>query len=528
MPMLKNYIYILIIILFNLKYSFSQQFITPTWQTVHIDTTLRDAQAKSTLEKVLYLNEDEVIMTNYGFLGWTVQRVNIKTGKIIWQNSRNQNKPVVGKDTYIYLDTFIDADGNVEVIGVRSRVPFPLIFIQYGFLVRNVFDKNNGAELEYLYNPDKNAYVYNGVLNSYIKENNNKSFLMDSRINGKQTLMLGTVDSNLVFQDTLAFFNKGLDSTQQGLRLSVANAHKIGDKIFALSFLFGGIYDTTGFRHVFSSYDIKKKVTFERELSRDLLYYINNIRFTNISDGILHLGYTDSTLSILKKGSQKQPKYMGKVSKITIDGKVEWTTFIPHPLPLSDKYYSRIVAVEDTTRKGYWVMAGNQDIDTIPMALLFLNQKGKIEKTVYIKKQPIRDGQCPIRLYNAPNGGLFGNFYYFSCSTQYDTCFKTFYFEKAVLNAIVSTNVSPVLLEDEGLNLYPNPCSDYFNIDFSDLANTGSIQILNVNGKVINSFNTEGDKVVRVDTGNYANGVYFIYYLDKNNKIAIRKIIVQH
>jgi hypothetical protein len=380
----KNYI-IIFFSLFSTNF-YAQSFIFPSWEKPFVDTTLRENAVKSPLDNVIMLNNDEAIMTNFANLGWSVQRVNLKMGKVIWQNSRHQYKPIVGKDTYLYLDTFINSDGNVEIIGIRSTVPYPLILIRYGYLVRNVFDVNTGKELEYLFDIKKNTYIYSDVVTPFIKENNNTSYVMDSRVNGKQTLMLGTVDSNLVFKDTIAFFDKGLDPAQKSLGFYVANAHRVGDKIFAVSLLLGGDYDTTRFRHIFSSYDIKTKTKFERELSKDLLYYINNIRFVNISDGILHSGYTDTTLSILKVGAAKNPKYMGKVSKINVDGNVEWTTFVPHPLPLSESFYGRVVASEDTLRKGYWVMAGSDDTDTIPIKLLFLNRKGKITKEALIKK----------------------------------------------------------------------------------------------------------------------------------------------
>jgi hypothetical protein len=521
---------IILIICFFFCYAittpFAQNYINTKWQYAYSDTSLLKDASNMSLDEAGSVVGEELIITRSTVLGWTIQKINIKTGQLIWQNGRNQNKPTKGKDTYLYLNTFTRADKNIEVIGIRSLVTFPFIFFDDGFVVKNVFDWKTGKELQYLYDKTKNAYLYSNVLTPLIKVNDNKYYCLDARINSTQTLMLGTLDSNLIFRDTLAFFDKGLDTTQKSLALRQASFNQVGDKLMSLSFLFGGKYDTTGFRHIFSSYDIKTKKVFEKEVSKGLLYYNENIRFCNISDGYLHTGYTDSTLSILRT-TGKNPKYIGKVSKIDQEGNVLWNTFIPHPLPLSKKYYGRVVAAEDSIRKGYWVMAGSDAVDTIPMSLVFLNKEGKILKTAYVKKKPYKDGQVPFSIYSLNNGDLIGSYRYFDCTPEFDTCFKVFNFDRQQLDLLFKTDVSTITFDEDLLSVFPNPCNEKLTMNFSNNVD-GRVNIIDIQGKIVQSHQIVEQNEMTIETNALNNGVYFIYFTDNKKTISCKRIIVQH
>jgi uncharacterized protein (DUF1501 family) len=64
------------------------------------------------------------------------------------------------------------------------------------------------------------------------------------------------------------------------------------------------------------------------------------------------------------------------------------------------------------------------------------------------------------------------------------------------------------------IELYPNPTSNYLNIDFSEMKGRTKISVFDGRGSVINSFKTEGNstqkQTINLDVSNYPSGSYFI------------------
>ncbi|MCT4624153.1 MAG: T9SS type A sorting domain-containing protein [Schleiferiaceae bacterium] len=73
-------------------------------------------------------------------------------------------------------------------------------------------------------------------------------------------------------------------------------------------------------------------------------------------------------------------------------------------------------------------------------------------------------------------------------------------------------------LEDspwEGLNIYPNPTTQFLNIDFSETPGDLQIQIIDITGKTILSTEIEGLKT-KIDVGELNEGLYFVQLSSKN------------
>ena len=67
---------------------------------------------------------------------------------------------------------------------------------------------------------------------------------------------------------------------------------------------------------------------------------------------------------------------------------------------------------------------------------------------------------------------------------------------------------------DGALLLYPNPATGYFNLQLPPCAGTGSIQVLDLNGKIRFSALTNGKEAVRLETVGFPAGLYVVKYVN--------------
>jgi hypothetical protein len=73
--------------------------------------------------------------------------------------------------------------------------------------------------------------------------------------------------------------------------------------------------------------------------------------------------------------------------------------------------------------------------------------------------------------------------------------------------------------------LYPNPTTGIFFITFSKPLENATINILDINSKIIKTYNATGNKLT-CDVSNFASGNYFVRITEKNQTIT-KKIIKQ-
>lgn len=73
-----------------------------------------------------------------------------------------------------------------------------------------------------------------------------------------------------------------------------------------------------------------------------------------------------------------------------------------------------------------------------------------------------------------------------------------------------------------GISVYPNPTSDFININSSEIENF-DVLIVDVNGRSIINQNVAGNQT-QIDFSNFANGIY-ILSINKNNQVETYKLI---
>jgi hypothetical protein len=73
------------------------------------------------------------------------------------------------------------------------------------------------------------------------------------------------------------------------------------------------------------------------------------------------------------------------------------------------------------------------------------------------------------------------------------------------------------------LKIYPNPASNFVNVDLKQFAEIKSLRILDINGRIIklpavNSFSTMVAAPLRIDISSFHTGIYFIQVVTKEER----------
>jgi hypothetical protein len=94
----------------------------------------------------------------------------------------------------------------------------------------------------------------------------------------------------------------------------------------------------------------------------------------------------------------------------------------------------------------------------------------------------------------------------------------------------ISTSVSNNTIENNNINLYPNPNNGLFEIKFNGInvkSNSISIQVTDIFGRVVyqTSNQTISKSPISIDLTNQSNGVYYVIIND-GNKPCVKKIVL--
>ena len=89
------------------------------------------------------------------------------------------------------------------------------------------------------------------------------------------------------------------------------------------------------------------------------------------------------------------------------------------------------------------------------------------------------------------------------------------------------TSIASNFIETSEYNIYPNPTTNQFNIDLGAASTIKSLIIRDVTGKVIFEKALIGEKVVQINSENWAGGLYYIQLMNKNS-IETKKIVISN
>ena len=85
------------------------------------------------------------------------------------------------------------------------------------------------------------------------------------------------------------------------------------------------------------------------------------------------------------------------------------------------------------------------------------------------------------------------------------------------------------ILATESMDVYPNPASGSFTVNFTPAMEDEYLCIYNIEGKLIKQqpINT-GQKSCFINSGKWGNGVYLVSLRNKNKELCTQQVIIAH
>lgn len=78
------------------------------------------------------------------------------------------------------------------------------------------------------------------------------------------------------------------------------------------------------------------------------------------------------------------------------------------------------------------------------------------------------------------------------------------------------------------IRVYPNPAIDFINVDLPENGLTGTLSILSASGQMVRSVqSSEGDTSVRLDVQDLPKGMYLVRWVQSDEQVVVRKVMVQ-
>jgi len=112
-----------------------------------------------------------------------------------------------------------------------------------------------------------------------------------------------------------------------------------------------------------------------------------------------------------------------------------------------------------------------------------------------------------------------------SCLHQIELEIDSFYYEEFTvefdgyfLAGIPRERIS------ENVRVYPNPTAGKIKLDLLDISIPVEVSILDISGRVVESMETSGQRLLEIDLGKYKAGVYLV----KINQLNFNKIVIRN
>lgn len=224
------------------------------------------------------------------------------------------------------------------------------------------------------------------------------------------------------------------------------------------------------------------------------------------------------------------------VFKLDADHNVEWEVTLRDPFKQEQTHLNSIVTCSDSS--GY-VVAGTSAVGETDVTGILYGRIAKISlegDSLWDRRYVYPDEEA---LY------VFGDFYdlketgdggFIICgevdATGVNHPFQAWLMKVDEYGCLVpgcqDVNSIDEEKEEIGINLFPNPTTDYLNIYLPPGANDGTFSIVNLEGKQMKQFSAKyGDSTYVVDVSDFSSGVYFLHYSRKGKVVNTQKFIIQ-
>ena len=501
---------------------------TPAWYETCYDSTLRDGvvvdgynqfHPMADLDPLVYENK---IYSAYNGLvsgggGTYIQCRSLKTGELLWQ------------DRYLYEDIDrqeiarlfrINIDGQLEVFGMKRIHPKAQndgsYFTDY-ILTRRVYDKENGKLLSYFHrdleDPDAHQMIQ-GINQwrdfSYMFYRDDHILVIDHprRPNSimYRSSKIDFTGKLLAIPDTLyvPYITRFYNVTQisKDTFLTIGYDYKNNKLYFRylspeLRILKDAIYKTTeeGFWQ-FELLDIT--------VDKSKLLLSNQLNLTGpIPWPYMELYVFDRNANILKKAILPE-----KITELAV---LDWKS--------SDNYFIYSHQKNNATPNNRFY--SSTDIVRVT------DSKSQILKEIVATDSlrfPIITDFIEIDESNLLLTVLEGSFAKTSALYTQDVnakAFSTMFVSKTSLDLL--TNIDEVKNVDAGVVVYPNPTQDNIEIRF-DKPFTGALNILDINGKVLEKKKFVSQNEITIDLTSFKSGLYIVR-LSYGDQLVTYKVV---
>lgn len=512
-----KHLFTLLIVCIGFTALFAQKIenqIKPKWSLVGTDTTARKEKKYYNTSMASNFIEDDsknLYVTWQSVYGWKVSKIATTTGKVIWENFRNQNLPDKSGRSYLPKDIFFTENGNIEVLGTRNGIyPAPPLF---GSSVKSIYDKITGNELNYI----NLAFPGGGATSSgkgavtrqYVKLENNKGYYFADGRPSTKLISIRRLDTNLVAKDTVFIIKMIKDTVKNFLPSSNSMLHKIKDKLYYITGLLAGI-DTSGKRVYFIKYDTDNKNTTVKDITNNLFHSIANA-YNTTEDGIVAVALADSLYDFSANGKSRI-----LVTKIDTIGNIIWRNWIINPV-FGDSPFLGVV--KDNKSNGFWVTVSDRENIFRPhLYYVKPNTPPRLVCTV----SPIQDTTTfavlqPVMLNN---GDIILTYAYKEDGKEKGILCL----DRNTIDIFLTSN-REIVLEQE-IEIFPNPANNYVNVILPK-SQPFSYFLVDISGKIVLIKQVEATNSIEIDMSQLLKGMYILNIKTTDNQVFVKKIVKQ-
>lgn len=90
-----------------------------------------------------------------------------------------------------------------------------------------------------------------------------------------------------------------------------------------------------------------------------------------------------------------------------------------------------------------------------------------------------------------------------------------------------SHELSDLEIEKDYIKIYPNPSNEKAKIELFGEINDSKIELVNLNGEIIKSINTNGNRILDLNNSNLIDGIYFVRYIMNGKLKQTKRILIQ-
>ncbi len=514
-----KYLFTILVISLGFTFLFSQEkenSIKPKWSLVGTDTTARkEKQFYNTSMASNFIEDDNknLYVTWQSIYGWKISKIASPTGKVLWENFRNQNLPDKDGRSYLPKDIFFTEDGNIEVIGTRNGT-YPAAPL-FGTSVKSIYDKITGKELSFV----NLAFIGGGATSSgkgatirqYIKLDNKKGYYFADGRPSAKIISIRRLDTNLVAKDTVFITRMTKDTAKSFLPFSSSMLHKINNKLYYITGLLAGGTDTSERRVYFIKYNTGNKNTVVTDITKHLFHAIGNV-YNTTDDGIVAVATTDSLYDFSANGKGRI-----LVTKIDTNGNTVWRNWIINP-SLGDSPFLGVV--KDNKSNGFWVTVGDRENKYKPH--LYYIKPNTPPQLICTISRPIKDTTtfAVIQPVMLKNGDMILTYAYKESKEERGIlCLDRSTIDKFL------TSDKEVVLEQE-IQVFPNPTNNYVNVVLPK-SQSFSYFLTDISGNVVLRKQIETTNSTEIKMGQLSKGIYFINIKTIDNQIFTKKIVKQ-